>query len=50
VIYELKVGGVDAGRLIGAKLEKLPAGESAESKGKPTEGRSWRKCKAGNLL
>ncbi|RZC91105.1 hypothetical protein C5167_028941 [Papaver somniferum] len=29
VIYELNVGGVDAGRLIGAKLEKLPAGESA---------------------
>ncbi|KAI3996980.1 hypothetical protein MKX01_021256 [Papaver californicum] len=37
VIYELKAGGVDERRLVGAKLEKLAEGESAESKGKPTE-------------
>ncbi|KAK9076951.1 hypothetical protein SSX86_005286 [Deinandra increscens subsp. villosa] len=36
VIYELKPGGVDERRLVGAKLEKLAEGES-ESKGKPTE-------------
>ncbi|XP_048429886.1 uncharacterized protein LOC103934376 [Pyrus x bretschneideri] len=36
VIYELKAGGVDQRRLVGAKLEKLAEGES-ESKGKPTE-------------
>ncbi|XP_024959249.1 uncharacterized protein LOC112500152 isoform X2 [Cynara cardunculus var. scolymus] len=36
VIYELKAGGVDERRLVGAKLEKLAEGES-ESKGKPTE-------------
>ncbi|KAG0462661.1 hypothetical protein HPP92_021137 [Vanilla planifolia] len=34
VIYELKAGGVDERRLVGAKLEKLAEGES-ESKGKP---------------
>ncbi|XP_068665069.1 uncharacterized protein [Aristolochia californica] len=37
VIYELKAGGVDERRLVGAKLEKLAEGELAESKGKPTE-------------
>ncbi|KAM1684108.1 hypothetical protein TB2_034806 [Malus domestica] len=36
VIYELKAGGVDQRRLVGAKLEKLAEGES-DSKGKPTE-------------
>ncbi|KAJ0986179.1 hypothetical protein J5N97_004535 [Dioscorea zingiberensis] len=36
VIYELKAGGVDERRLVGAKLEKLAEGDS-ESKGKPTE-------------
>ncbi|KAI9194407.1 hypothetical protein LWI28_005670 [Acer negundo] len=36
VIYELKAGGVDQRRLVGAKLEKLAEGES-EPKGKPTE-------------
>ncbi|KAJ6850889.1 uncharacterized protein M6B38_262105 [Iris pallida] len=36
VIYELKAGGVDKRRLVGAKLEKLAEGES-EPKGKPTE-------------
>ncbi|PKA61241.1 hypothetical protein AXF42_Ash006138 [Apostasia shenzhenica] len=36
VIYELKAGGVDERRLVGAKLEKLAEGES-EAKGKPTE-------------
>ncbi|KAF5180895.1 Tset complex member tstf [Thalictrum thalictroides] len=36
VIYELKAGGVDERRLVGAKLEKLAEGES-EIKGKPTE-------------
>ncbi|XP_027108109.2 uncharacterized protein [Coffea arabica] len=36
VIYELKGGGVDERRLVGAKLEKLAEGES-EPKGKPTE-------------
>ncbi|XP_043711083.1 uncharacterized protein LOC122659984 [Telopea speciosissima] len=36
VIYELKAGGVDERRLVGAKLEKLAEGES-ESKAKPTE-------------
>ncbi|GJS63225.1 transducin/WD40 repeat-like superfamily protein [Tanacetum coccineum] len=36
VIYELKAGGVDERRLVGARLEKLAEGES-ESKGKPTE-------------
>ncbi|XP_057971360.1 uncharacterized protein LOC131160062 [Malania oleifera] len=36
VIYELKAGGVDERRLVGAKLEKLAEGES-EPKGKPTE-------------
>ncbi|KAK7337623.1 hypothetical protein VNO77_18206 [Canavalia gladiata] len=36
VIYELKAGGVDERRLVGAKLEKLAEGET-ESKGKPTE-------------
>ncbi|XP_021904755.1 LOW QUALITY PROTEIN: uncharacterized protein LOC110819751 [Carica papaya] len=36
VIYELKAGGVDERRLVGAKLEKLAEGES-DSKGKPTE-------------
>ncbi|KNA11580.1 hypothetical protein SOVF_133800 isoform A, partial [Spinacia oleracea] len=36
VIYELKAGGVDERRLVGAKLEKLAEGES-ESRGKPTE-------------
>ncbi|XP_015576014.2 uncharacterized protein LOC8262807 isoform X1 [Ricinus communis] len=37
VIYELKAGGVDERRLVGAKLEKLAEGESADIKGKPTE-------------
>ncbi|KAL8138700.1 hypothetical protein V2J09_004701 [Rumex salicifolius] len=36
VIYELKPGGVDERRLVGAKLEKLAEGET-DSKGKPTE-------------
>ncbi|KAJ7973178.1 Transducin/WD40 repeat-like superfamily protein [Quillaja saponaria] len=36
VIYELKAGGVDQRRLVGAKLEKLAEGET-ETKGKPTE-------------
>ncbi|CAA0806558.1 Transducin/WD40 repeat-like superfamily protein [Striga hermonthica] len=36
VIYELKAGGVDERRLVGAKLEKLAEGET-ESRGKPTE-------------
>lgn len=36
VIYELKGGGVDERRVVGAKLEKLAEGES-EPKGKPTE-------------
>lgn len=36
VIYELKAGGVDERRLVGAKLEKLAEGER-ESRGKPTE-------------
>ncbi|XP_010241186.1 PREDICTED: uncharacterized protein LOC104585868 [Nelumbo nucifera] len=36
VIYELKAGGIDERRLVGAKLEKLAEGES-ESKAKPTE-------------
>lgn len=36
VIYELKAGGVDERRLVGAKLEKLAEGE-LDSKGKPTE-------------
>lgn len=36
MIYELKGGGVDERRLVGAKLEKLAEGES-EPKGKPTE-------------
>ncbi|KAL3538413.1 hypothetical protein ACH5RR_001779 [Cinchona calisaya] len=36
VIYELKGGGVDERRLVGAKLEKLAEGES-EPRGKPTE-------------
>ncbi|KDO46911.1 hypothetical protein CISIN_1g000685mg [Citrus sinensis] len=36
VIYELKAGGVDQRRLVGAKLEKLAEGE-LEHKGKPTE-------------
>ncbi|KAK0606944.1 hypothetical protein LWI29_006755 [Acer saccharum] len=36
VIYELKAGGIDQRRLVGAKLEKLAEGES-EPKGKPTE-------------
>ncbi|GMH01420.1 hypothetical protein Nepgr_003259 [Nepenthes gracilis] len=36
VIYELKAGGVDERRLVGAKLDKLAEGE-LESKGKPTE-------------
>ncbi|XP_010541523.1 PREDICTED: uncharacterized protein LOC104814960 [Tarenaya hassleriana] len=36
VIYELKAGGVDQRRLVGAKLEKLAEGES-DSKSKPTE-------------
>ncbi|KAK6930633.1 hypothetical protein RJ641_004727, partial [Dillenia turbinata] len=36
VIYELKAGGVDQRRLVGAKLEKLAEGET-ESRGKPTE-------------
>ncbi|XAR56203.1 hypothetical protein NMG60_11036585 [Bertholletia excelsa] len=36
VIYELKAGGVDERRLVGAKLEKLAEGES-EPRGKPTE-------------
>ncbi|XP_004290117.1 PREDICTED: uncharacterized protein LOC101292072 [Fragaria vesca subsp. vesca] len=36
VIYELKAGGVDHRRLVGAKLEKLAEGET-DSKGKPTE-------------
>ncbi|XP_010913344.1 uncharacterized protein [Elaeis guineensis] len=36
VIYELKAGGVDERRLVGAKLEKLAEGDS-EPKGKPTE-------------
>lgn len=36
VIYELKAGGVDERRLVGAKLEKLAEGEY-EPKGKPTE-------------
>ncbi|KAF7804999.1 transcription initiation factor TFIID subunit 5 [Senna tora] len=36
VIYELKAGGVDQRRLVGAKLEKLAEGET-DHKGKPTE-------------
>ncbi|OIT38024.1 PREDICTED: uncharacterized protein LOC109239998 [Nicotiana attenuata] len=36
IIYELKPGGVDERRLVGAKLEKLAEGES-EPRGKPTE-------------
>ncbi|GAA0158733.1 hypothetical protein LIER_15680 [Lithospermum erythrorhizon] len=36
VIYELKAGGVDERRLVGAKLEKLAEGE-LDSRGKPTE-------------
>ncbi|WOH14997.1 hypothetical protein DCAR_0934527 [Daucus carota subsp. sativus] len=36
VIYELKAGGVDERRLVGAKLEKLAEGDT-ESRGKPTE-------------
>ncbi|KAK4273344.1 hypothetical protein QN277_021766 [Acacia crassicarpa] len=36
VIYELKAGGVDERRLVGAKLEKLAEGET-DHKGKPTE-------------
>ncbi|KAH0923377.1 hypothetical protein HID58_023395 [Brassica napus] len=36
VIYELKAGGVDERRLVGAKLEKLAEGDS-DYKGKPTE-------------
>lgn len=36
MIYELKAGGVDERRLVGAKLEKLAEGES-EPKGKPSE-------------
>lgn len=36
VIYELKAGGVDERRLVGAKLEKLAEGES-EPRGKSTE-------------
>lgn len=36
MIYELKAGGVDERRLVGAKLEKLAEGES-EPRGKPTE-------------
>ncbi|RAL44247.1 hypothetical protein DM860_015607 [Cuscuta australis] len=36
VIYELKAGGVDERRLVGAKLEKLAEGDS-DSRGKPTE-------------
>ncbi|RDX71749.1 hypothetical protein CR513_48853 [Mucuna pruriens] len=36
VVYELKAGGVDERRLVGAKLEKLAEGET-ESRGKPTE-------------
>ncbi|XP_022959845.1 uncharacterized protein LOC111460785 [Cucurbita moschata] len=36
VIYELKAGGIDQRRLVGAKLEKLAEGEF-DSKGKPTE-------------
>ncbi|KAF2318307.1 hypothetical protein GH714_004785 [Hevea brasiliensis] len=36
IIYELKAGGVDERRLVGAKLEKLAEGE-LDSKGKPTE-------------
>lgn len=35
MIYELKAGGVDERRLVGAKLEKLAEGD--DSKGKPTE-------------
>ncbi|CAL4962332.1 unnamed protein product [Urochloa decumbens] len=35
VIYELKAGGVDERRLVGAKLDKLAEGD--DSKGKPTE-------------
>lgn len=31
VIYELKAGGVDERRLVGAKLEKLAEGESGET-------------------
>ncbi|KAK4763822.1 hypothetical protein SAY87_013260 [Trapa incisa] len=36
VIYELKAGGVDERRLVGAKLEKLAEGES-DTRGKPIE-------------
>lgn len=36
VIYELKAGGIDQRRLVGAKLEKLAEGES-EPKGRPIE-------------
>lgn len=31
VIYELKAGGVDERRLVGAKLEKLAEGETGQS-------------------
>nr|XP_043627540.1 uncharacterized protein LOC122599148 [Erigeron canadensis] len=37
VIYELKAGGVDQRRLVGAKLEKLAEGTDSDIKGKPTE-------------
>lgn len=33
MIYELKAGGVDERRLVGAKLEKLAEGESGEFSG-----------------
>ncbi|KAL4187528.1 hypothetical protein AMTRI_Chr09g19440 [Amborella trichopoda] len=36
IIYELKAGGVDERRLVGAKLDKLAEGET-DSKAKPTE-------------
>ncbi|MQL83767.1 hypothetical protein Taro_016271 [Colocasia esculenta] len=36
LIYELKAGGVDQRRLVGAKLEKLAEGDS-DTKSKPTE-------------
>ncbi|KAL5989921.1 hypothetical protein ACLOJK_010816 [Asimina triloba] len=43
VIYELKAGGVDERRLVGAKLEKLAEGE-VEPRGKPIEAMRGGSC------
>ncbi|XP_078179825.1 uncharacterized protein LOC144573921 [Carex rostrata] len=37
IIYELKAGGVDERRLVGAKLEKLAEGDTDSHRGRPTE-------------